>query len=281
MALIKCPQCGHGISDKAVRCPKCSCVLNKATGAGQACEEASPRPADASAVTPDDEQRGNNALLWAAIICLIVCGGGGFYYYQSVKAQQQTKQLRLQHEKDSLNAVIREAARRDSLRQDSIQRIEKLKADVCEAYVRKFNELRNNADDIYRDSFRYFLHDVTGDGIPELWVSTGGCMACLEFLGFTYDDGIKEILRTQGGHSKYFKGRDYIIQCWARYWGQWWHKYSYDGNRMTTTVLLEEEYPPTDDDDEINSHENKYPTKEEECFFSYDTDIIRKAFGQE
>ena len=31
MALIKCPQCGGNISDKAVKCPHCGCTLGKAT----------------------------------------------------------------------------------------------------------------------------------------------------------------------------------------------------------------------------------------------------------
>lgn len=29
MALIKCSECGHDISDKAVSCPKCGCPTNK------------------------------------------------------------------------------------------------------------------------------------------------------------------------------------------------------------------------------------------------------------
>ena len=31
MALIKCPQCGGNVSDKAVKCPHCGCNLGKAT----------------------------------------------------------------------------------------------------------------------------------------------------------------------------------------------------------------------------------------------------------
>lgn len=29
MALIKCPECGTEISDKAISCPKCGCPINK------------------------------------------------------------------------------------------------------------------------------------------------------------------------------------------------------------------------------------------------------------
>ena len=31
MALVKCPECGHEVSDRAASCPKCACPLS-ATG---------------------------------------------------------------------------------------------------------------------------------------------------------------------------------------------------------------------------------------------------------
>lgn len=51
----------------------------------------------------------------------------------------------------------------------------------------------------------YFLYDITGDGIPELWVKSGSCEADTKLSVFTNCKGnTKKIYDGGGGHSDYF-----------------------------------------------------------------------------
>lgn len=52
----------------------------------------------------------------------------------------------------------------------------------------------------------YFLHDITGDGQPELWVISGTCEADKDLWVYTatQDGSIKKILSDYGGHTEFF-----------------------------------------------------------------------------
>ena len=68
MALIKCKECGHEISDKASVCPNCGCPLD---GVGYAQEE-----------VLEEKPKKTKGWIWVlavALLCLI--GGGGYYAY--------------------------------------------------------------------------------------------------------------------------------------------------------------------------------------------------------
>ena len=73
MALIKCTECGHMISDKAERCPKCGCPTKNATFLHQ---EDAP-----SNVTPvyDEEENHSNKWLYVVIAVLLAALAGGWY----------------------------------------------------------------------------------------------------------------------------------------------------------------------------------------------------------
>lgn len=55
----------------------------------------------------------------------------------------------------------------------------------------------------------YFLHDITGDGQPELLIISGTCEADNELWVYQYTkDSVKKILSEYGGHTEFFlKGR--------------------------------------------------------------------------
>lgn len=57
----------------------------------------------------------------------------------------------------------------------------------------------------------YFLHDITGDGQPELWVKSGSCEANMDLWVYTNDNGaVRKILSTYGGHTDFFLKGDVI-----------------------------------------------------------------------
>lgn len=68
MALIKCTECGHEVSDKASMCPNCGCPI-ESLGAAQ--EE-----------VIYEEPKKKKGWIWALIVVLLcLIGGGGYYAY--------------------------------------------------------------------------------------------------------------------------------------------------------------------------------------------------------
>ena len=115
MALINCPQCGHMISDKAKACPKCGYVLNN--------EQAKPveniDDEESESQFDDCTPQQGGGLKWILIVLaiLVIGGGVGYYFYADNKAK---KEIALAAEQARLDSI--EAARLDSIRQDSIER---------------------------------------------------------------------------------------------------------------------------------------------------------------
>ena len=70
MALIKCKECGHEVSDKASMCPNCGCPI-ESLGAAQ--EE-----------VIYEEPKKKKGWIWALIVALLcLIGGGGYYAYSN------------------------------------------------------------------------------------------------------------------------------------------------------------------------------------------------------
>ena len=68
MALIKCKECGHEVSDRASACPKCGCPIDNV---GKIQEE-----------IIDAEPKKRKGWIWALIaVLLCLIGGGGYYAY--------------------------------------------------------------------------------------------------------------------------------------------------------------------------------------------------------
>ena len=68
MALIKCNECGHEVSDKASACPKCGCPIDNVGIIQGEIIDAEPK-----------KRKGRIWALVVALLCLI--GGGGFFAY--------------------------------------------------------------------------------------------------------------------------------------------------------------------------------------------------------
>ena len=90
MALIKCTECGHEVSDKASMCPNCGCPI-ESLGAAQ--EE-----------VIYEEPKKKKGWIWAlivALLCLVL--GGGYYAY--------TKFFKSVSEKDAIVELTPEFAK--------------------------------------------------------------------------------------------------------------------------------------------------------------------------
>jgi len=113
MALINCPQCGHTISDKAKQCPNCGCEIAPADNGLQP-------PYDPEDIEP--QPKSNLKWLLIAIAVVLVGGAAGYYFYSEHKRQEEANLAAEQARLDSLALAQAEAARLDSIRQDSIER---------------------------------------------------------------------------------------------------------------------------------------------------------------
>lgn len=113
MALIKCEKCGHLISDKAEACPKCGQLRT-----AENTETEIKNFEDGSNGNPERNHGGG--LKWLIIvIALLVAGGGVGYYIYVVHKSKEAAAIAKKARLDSIAAV--EAARLDSIRQDSIK----------------------------------------------------------------------------------------------------------------------------------------------------------------
>ena len=100
----------------------------------------------------------------------------------------------------------------------------------------------------------YFYYDITGDGLPELWLKTGTCEADFTLYVYTYDNGVKKILEQSAEHSLFFSGNNYIIQMSAHMGYSIWTKITYNG-KIRSRVIFRENTNGTDRDYEYPSEE--------------------------
>lgn len=82
-------------------------------------------------------------------------------------------------------------------------------------------------------SSEYFLYDITGDGIPELWIKVGTCEADTKLLAFTFENGnVSKIYDGDGGHSDYFIYKGQLIGVMCNTGVGVVITYNYDGKRV-------------------------------------------------
>lgn len=146
MALIKCSECGHMISDKASRCPKCGCPTNKETVLRQEDVARSDMP------VYYEEKGHTNKWLYAIIALLLAAlAGGGYYFYDRNKQIEKEYQQKLitdsiardSNSKDSIVKV--ETARQDSIEQVNEEKQKQLRLEECRKFVEKvYNNNESN-----------------------------------------------------------------------------------------------------------------------------------------
>lgn len=116
------------------------------------------------------------------------------------------------------------------------------------------NELRNEGYACFHD---YCMHDITGDSIPELWITRGFCENNKKL--YTYklvDDRPVKIFEDECGHGCLFKGKDKVIR--ESYQGSFGYleAYEYDGNKIQISESISY--------DELNDEEIQHASDENE-----------------
>ena len=88
MALIKCRECGHMISDKATRCPKCGCPTKEET-----VEHQDNAPSNVTPVYYEEESHSNKWLYGVIALLFAIIAGGGYWYCCHSKGDQKVRQF--------------------------------------------------------------------------------------------------------------------------------------------------------------------------------------------
>lgn len=114
-----------------------------------------------------------------------------------------------------------------------------MKRIIYEAYVNKLETLNYEMGE---DEFgEYFLHDITGDGIPELWVTKGTCEADYTLYVYRYDvNGLTLMHYTSASHSSFYCGSGYVIQMMAHMGEAVWYRLTLNGSDIDEEVVREE-----------------------------------------
>lgn len=105
MALFKCPECGHAVSEFAQTCPNCGCPLKPLHGQERGEEDHYPKGGTGKAdekeletsktrmkYEADEKKRANRGLIAIVIILIaIVCAGAALYIINSMNEQADTE----------------------------------------------------------------------------------------------------------------------------------------------------------------------------------------------
>ena len=127
---------------------------------------------------------------------------------------------------------------------------ENTQEDVKEAYLDFLSKL--DAMDEDQVFGRYFLFDITGDGIPELWIESGTCEADHALSVYTYDKKLSILDAGEEGnasHSGFCRGDDYILQVCGHMGYQAWSKITYSNGTIKSEVIFEEDLNESGKDD--------------------------------
>lgn len=279
MALIKCKECGHEVSDKASACPNCGCPVEK----GLVCKECGNilNPNDRICSNCGNPIKGNvvgedkpiaRYILFSLIIALLL-GGVFFAYTLFCKSENYTVVGAVSSDTIRSDANLSEQVdKNDSSSYENEQIVplnKSAKEDICKTYLETLHNLGVS------DDMSYFLFDITNDGIPDLWVKEGET-AIFDITVFSYQDGkINVIYKETESHSTFYAGSNYVLLWWGHMGNQAWIKLTYDGKTINSSVIFEGVVI----DDENDWKEPK--EKEIEFYQAYNELPIKRAFGME
>ena len=94
MAIIKCRECGNPVSDKAVRCPHCGCVIN-ANGAQPQNGKPEERPAAPYQGSSGSSRPVVAIVVALSIVAVLALGAVGFFCYRLIEHNEYADDYRL------------------------------------------------------------------------------------------------------------------------------------------------------------------------------------------
>lgn len=162
-----------------------------------------------------------------------------------------------------------------------------MKKKIKLAFMKAFDDIIDDADldnFLGGDYMEYFLYDITGDGIPELWIKYGTCEADYEIKVCTYDKdyNYKIIWVSNAGHCGYYEGNGYILQIYAHMGEAFWTKLTYNGKKIVETSIYEETVVEIDDEGNYCYRDYKEPLEKYiELHSFHDAEPINRAIGLE
>ena len=110
----------------------------------------------------------------------------------------------------------------------------------------------------YIESDNYcFLHDIDGDGAPELWLVVGSGECCKYLLAYSYEKNsgkVKEVFETEAGHSVFGVVGNIITHWYSHMDVNILSKISFDGKEIIEKSIFESEYVWDDDSEDWIEH---------------------------
>ena len=173
----------------------------------------------------------------------------------------------------------------DETNNENDNSVKKRKENIRLAFMNAYNDIIDciDLDDYYDpDYLGYFVYDITGDGIPELWIKYGTCEADYEIKVCAYDNGCnyKTIWESNAGHCRFYEGNGYILQIYAHMDEAFWTKLTYNDEKIIKTNIYEENVSEVDDEGNYFYRDYKTPTEKYiELNSFHNVEPINRALG--
>ena len=85
-----------------------------------------------------------------------------------------------------------------------------------------------------------FFYDITGDGVPELWMVTDDCEALRMVLVYSLSDWDEALYQGAAGHSLFYAGKNYVIRQCAHMGNAYWYRLQWRKGRLESEIVFEE-----------------------------------------
>lgn len=194
----------------------------------------------------DSTKSGKKVWLWIAIsvLVLLALGAGGWYWHESeMKRLAREYDLAAKAEQARQDSIAK-AEQQEKARLDSVQRaLDQQRVNhIRKAYIQVLNRYQQRYGDEFVSDCGYFLYDITGDSVPELWVNYGTCEADFQLSVYTYTGNKASLIFNTGyGHSCCYRGKDYILIVTAHMFCADWYKLTYEDGKFHMDNIFSEE----------------------------------------
>lgn len=227
-----CGECGKEYPQDNV-CPKCGATVNEGD---IYCEICGRNLKNGSYVSGDDGKSGIDYMkillssligIIVGIIILAICGGG-WWYFNSSKASQVNNEVEVA-DSVSTDSVAAEAVEEDfaadTLASDIPQTNQQMKE--------KYQEIISK-----KDASLYYLVDISGDGVPELFLKKCLDSSCFIDIYTYYNGRTVQLLGIGGSDENTFIGDNYLMTVsvgddycvWRKYEFKKYEEYSMKEN---------------------------------------------------